>query len=63
MELKLELKIVIFVLTSQIMVFHFVYKKDFWFIFVKFIVCKAYLLSSWSNIKHFQLVDLVIECL
>ena len=56
----LELKIAIFVLISQIMVFHFVYKKDFWYILIKFIVYKASLLSSRSNKKNVQLVDLVI---
>ena len=49
----LELKIAIFVLVSKIMVFHFVYKKDFWHILVKFIVYKVSLLSSRSK-KHFR---------
>ena len=47
-------------LISQFMMLHFEYKKDFWYILVKFIVFKASLLSSRSNKKHFQLVDLVI---
>ena len=50
----LELKIAIFVLISQIMVFHFVYKKDFWYILVKFIVhrflfCLAGLMKNISS--------------
>ena len=49
----LELKIAIFVLVSQIMVFHFEYKKDFWHILVTFIVCKVSLSSSRSNKKTF----------
>ena len=56
----LELKIVIFVLVSKIMVLHFVYKKDFWHILVKFIVYKVSFSSSRSNKKQFQLVDFVI---
>ena len=43
-----------------IMVFHFVYKKYFWYFLVNFIIYTAYLSSSWSNEKQFQLVDLVI---
>ena len=53
----LELKIAIFVLVSHIMVLHFVYKKDFWDLLVKFILYKASLSSSRSNKKHFQLAD------
>ena len=41
------------------MVFHFVYKKDFWHILVKFIVYEVSRSSSRSNKKQFQLVDLV----
>ena len=54
------MKIATFVLVLQIMVFHFVYKKDVWYILVKFTVYKVSLLSIRSNKKHFQLVDLVI---
>ena len=43
------------------MVSHFVYKKDFWHILVKFIAFKVSLSSSRSNKKHFQLEDLVID--
>ena len=45
----LELKIAIFVLVSQIIVFHFVYKKDFWHILVKFMAYKVSLSSNRSN--------------
>ena len=49
---SLELKISISVLVSEIMVFHFVHfehKKDFWHIWVTFIVYRVSLLSSQSN--------------
>ena len=48
------------------MVFHFVhfeYKRDFWHIFVKFILYRVSLQSSRSNKKQFQLVDLVIDAI
>ena len=54
------MKIAIFILVSQIMVFHFVYKKYFWYFLVNFIIYTVSLSSSWSNEKQFQLVDLVI---
>ena len=54
-------KFAFFVLVSQIMVFHFAYKKDFWHILIKFIVFKVFLSSSRPNKKQFQLVDLVIR--
>ena len=43
------MKIAIFVLVSQIMVFHFVYEKDFWYILVKFIEYNVPLSSSRSS--------------
>ena len=43
------------------MVFHFVCKKDFWHILVKFIVYEVSLSSSQSNKKQFQLEELVIR--
>ena len=56
----LELEIAILVLVSQIMVFHFEYKKDFRYILVKFIVYTVFLSSSRYNKKQkkFQLVGL-----
>ena len=48
---------------SQIIVFHFVhfeYKKDIWYILVKFVIYRVFPSSSRSNKKQFQLVDLVI---
>ena len=52
-----------FELISQIIVFHFVHfecKKDFWHILIQIIEYRVFHLSSWSNKKQFQLVDLVI---
>ena len=49
---SLELKISISVLVSEIMVFYFVHfehKKEFWHIWVTFIVYRVSLLSSRSN--------------
>ena len=42
------MKIVIFILVSQIMVFQFLYKKDFWHILVKLIV--LFLVSRPCNL-------------
>ena len=53
-EWSIRVENVIFVLVLQIMLFHFVYKKDFWHILVTFIVYKVSLLSSRSDIKHFR---------
>ena len=39
---------------------HFEHEKNFWQIFVKFIVYNVFLLSSQSDKKQFQLVDFVI---
>ena len=54
------MKIAIFILVSQIMVFHLAYKKYFRHFLVKFIIYTVSLPSSRSNEKQFQLVDLVI---
>ena len=59
-HLQIPFWVLIFALVSQIMLFHFVYKKEFWHILVKFVVYKVSLLSSRSNKKHFTLIDLVI---
>ena len=60
---QLVLKIAIFILVSQIVVLQIVYIKNVWYILVTFTIYNVSLLSSRSNKKHFQLVDLISGCL
>ena len=59
----LDKKMLMLVLASQVMAFHFVhfeYKKEYLQILVRVIIYSLSLSSSLSNKKQFQLVDLVL---